>query len=166
MDEEWVLEVDQHNQPLGRVSRREMRTRNLFHRAVYVFVFNAKGQLYVQHRTPTKDLYPGYLDLAAGGVVGVGESYDEAAQRELQEELGIRGVELSSRFNFFFQDDANRVWGRVYRCIWEGELVLQPEEVVDVELMEVEAILTTSDHGLYTPDSLVALKRMLHTAPH
>ncbi|RRJ85057.1 NUDIX hydrolase YfcD [Aestuariirhabdus litorea] len=163
MDEEWVLEVDQQNQPLGRVTRREMRLHNLCHRAVYIFVFNGDGQLYVQRRTLSKDLYPGYLDLAAGGVVGAGESYDEAAYRELEEELGIAGVTLTPRFHFFYQGERNRVWGKVYSCCWDSDLRLQAEEVAAVELMDPQSILTATHPGRYTPDSLVALKRMLHT---
>lgn len=41
-----------------------------------------------------KDYCPGYFDLANGGVVGGDETDEENARRELEEEIGITGVEL------------------------------------------------------------------------
>ncbi len=50
-----------------------------------------RDELYVHRRTETKDVYPGYLDVCAGGVNAAGESYDTCAARELEEELGVSG---------------------------------------------------------------------------
>ena len=36
-----------------------------------------------------KDYCPGFIDLAAGGVIGAGEDEDISAIREVEEELGI-----------------------------------------------------------------------------
>src|SRR3954470_19283944 len=121
---ELVAIVDEKNQITGAVTRREMRERKLIHRATYVFVFNPEGQLYVQHRTMTKDVYPGFYDLAAGGVVQAGESYGESAVRELEEELGIAGVALTPWFEFYHEDEYSRVFGFSYGCEYEGPLKL------------------------------------------
>ncbi len=43
-------------------------------------------------RAETKDLWPGYWDIAVGGVVDAGEDYATAARRELAEELGIEAA--------------------------------------------------------------------------
>ena len=67
--DEIVAIVDEHNTVLGSAPRREMRAKALPHRATYVLVFNSQDQLYVQKRTLTKDVFPGYYDPAAGGVV-------------------------------------------------------------------------------------------------
>ncbi|MGI9273771.1 MAG: NUDIX hydrolase YfcD [Endozoicomonas sp.] len=163
LPEEKVLVVDDQNHVMGAVSRTEMRQRELCHRATYVFVFNSLGQLYVQERTLTKDIYPGYFEPATGGVVAEGESYDVAAVRELEEELGIRGVELSPHFHFFFQDKGCRVWGRVYTCYYDGEVSLQKEEVADVVMEYPADILSNRYHRNYTPDSLMALKRLMQS---
>ena len=56
-----------------------MRTERLPHRCSYILVFNSRGELWVQKRTMIKDIYPGYWDPAAGGVMQVGESYEESA---------------------------------------------------------------------------------------
>ncbi|MCW5208454.1 NUDIX hydrolase, partial [Desulfobulbus sp. US2] len=67
--EEIVQIVDEHNRELGELPRRLMREQRLIHRASYILVFNAVGELFIQKRTTTKDVYPGYWDVAAGGVV-------------------------------------------------------------------------------------------------
>jgi 8-oxo-dGTP pyrophosphatase MutT (NUDIX family) len=61
------------------VARREVRARNLRHRCTYVLVLNPAGELYVHKRTDTKDVYPGFYDLVAGGVNASGESFDDCA---------------------------------------------------------------------------------------
>src|SRR5213080_4686005 len=64
------------------VTRREMRVRRLPHRATYVLVFNRRGELFVHLRSPHKDVFPGHWDVAIGGVLAAGESFDEGARRE------------------------------------------------------------------------------------
>jgi 8-oxo-dGTP pyrophosphatase MutT (NUDIX family) len=53
-------------------------------------VINPKKEFIIQKRSMQKDYCPGYLDLTAGGVVGMNEDEDENAARELNEELGIQ----------------------------------------------------------------------------
>ena len=158
--QERVVIVDDENREVGAVPRHEMRSRRLPHRATFILVFDRQGRLLVQKRTKTKDLYPGYYDLAAGGVVVAGESYDESARREAAEELGIRGVPLELKFDFYFEDPGNRCFGRVYSCISEGPFQLQPEEVVSVAFEQVEDVLAGAVSPV-TPDTLEALRRYL-----
>lgn len=160
--DEVVVLVDDTDRVVGAATRRAMRNRRLLHRATYVLVFDSAGRLYVQRRTTTKDVYPGYLDPAAGGVVLVGESYLDSARRELAEELGIRGVSLSAHGAFRFEDPASRVWGRVFSCVWEGPLVLQAEEVAEVIRMAPAAVLASPEP--VTPDGREALRRYLADA--
>lgn len=157
---ERVVIVDNNNAVVGSAPRHEMRTKRLPHRATFILVFDSNGRILVQKRTLTKDLYPGYFDLAAGGVVVEGESYDTSAQREVEEELGIRGVPLEPQFDFYFEDSGNRCFGRVYSCICDGPFRLQPEEVASVEFRRLEEILEPALEPV-TPDSLEALKRYL-----
>jgi len=73
---EIVAIVDRDNTLVGKANRSEMRSKGLPHRATYILVFNSVGWLFVQKRTTTKDIYPGCLDPAVGGVVLDGESYE------------------------------------------------------------------------------------------
>ncbi len=157
--EEIIQVVDDDNRETATVSRREMRARGLVHRASYILVFNSKGELFVQKRTQDKDIYPGYLDVAAGGVVLVGESYEEAARRELAEELGISGTPLVAHFTFFSREKDNPVWGRVFSCIHDGSLTLQETEVESGFFARPEAVLALSRKKPFTPDGLYVLQR-------
>jgi 8-oxo-dGTP pyrophosphatase MutT (NUDIX family) len=159
--DEIVAIVDEHNNVVGAVPRREMRARRLPHRSTYILVFNSQRALYVQKRTMTKDVFPGYYDPAAGGVVLAGETYEESAARELEEELGIRNAPLTRLFNFYFEDESTRVWGGAFSCIYDGELVLQEEEVEYVELMTIEDILRRAETEPFTPDGLYVVRRYL-----
>jgi isopentenyldiphosphate isomerase len=159
--EEIVAIVDENNHLIGSVPRSEMRAKGLPHRAAYILVFNSIGRLYVQKRTLSKDIYPGYYDVAVGGVVAAGESYEESARRELEEEMGIRDVSLTHLFDFFHQDAGNRVWGRAYSCVYDGDIILQEEEVESGGFQNLEAVLESSRYESYTPDGLYVLCRYL-----
>ncbi len=85
-----VLEVvDQCDKVVRLASRREIHEKGLLHRAVHIFVFDSKGSLFVQRRSSKKDTHPLKLDSSAAGHVDPGETYIQAAQRELYEELGL-----------------------------------------------------------------------------
>jgi len=159
---EIVAIVDRDNTLVGKASRLEMRSRGLPHRATYVLVFNSVGWLFVQKRTVTKDIYPGCFDAAVGGVVLDGESYEQSAIRELEEEVGIRAVQLEERFDFFFEDNNLKVWGRTFSCIYDGPLTLQVEEVENGSFMSIPSILHLIATEPFARDSLEAFRRFLH----
>ncbi|MEL7638033.1 MAG: NUDIX domain-containing protein [Solidesulfovibrio sp.] len=73
----------------------EAHRQGLFHRSVMVLVYNDQGKLYLQKRGPQKSLYPNRFDLSATGHVRAGEARQEAAARELQEELGLAAASLT-----------------------------------------------------------------------
>ena len=157
--DELVTIVDQENNEIGAVHRWEMRARKLPHRATYILVFNSEGELYVQKRTQTKDVFPGYYDVAAGGVVLAGESYEQGAVRELEEELGIGDALLTELFDFYYEDEHIRLWGRAFSCVYDGEMVLQEEEVESGEFIKVDEVFQLAETEPFTPDCLKVLRR-------
>jgi 8-oxo-dGTP pyrophosphatase MutT (NUDIX family) len=159
--DEVVVIVDAHNHIIGAAPRREMRAKRLRHRSTYILVFNCEGELYVQKRTLTKDVFPGYYDVAAGGVVLAGETYEQGAARELEEEMGIRGVPLLRLFDFYFEDEHTRLWGCAFSCAYNGAVVLQEEEVESGAFVPVSDILRRAETEPYTPDGLSVLRRYL-----
>ena len=158
--EEIVTVVDEENRPVAELPRHRVRSENLPHRATYIFVFDRRARVLVQRRTPIKDIYPGFHDLAAGGVVAAGESYETCAEREAAEELGIRGTALAPRFDFYYEDERIRCFGRVFTCVHEGPFRLQPEEVESVEFRTAEEIAAGCIAPL-TPDTRLAFERLL-----
>ncbi len=106
-----------------------MRARNLWHAASSIVVRDPVGRIYLHRRTLTKDVYPGLLDFAAGGVVLAGEEPAMGAGRELDEELGIRGVALQSLGVRAYADRQTRYHAHRYVAVWDGPIRWQPEEV-------------------------------------
>lgn len=160
-DAEPITWVDEQDQVLGSLPRAELRARKLIGRCTFILLFNRAGELCVHRRTLSKAIYPGYWDVAAGGMVGAGESYDDSAARELREELGVSGVALHFHDTFFFDQPGNRVWCAVYSATWDGPLRLQPEEVSQACFIGLSQVMADSQHQPYCPDSLVALQRFL-----
>jgi 8-oxo-dGTP pyrophosphatase MutT (NUDIX family) len=160
--DEIVVIVDQDNNIVGAVPRREMRAKRLAHRSTYILVFNSRGELYVQKRTLTKDVFPGYYDIAAGGVVLAGETYEQGAARELEEEMGIRDVPLTRLFDFYFENKHTRLWGCAFSCTYDGVVVLQEEEVESGAFVPVDDILRRAETQPFTPDGIYVLQRYLN----
>ncbi len=131
-----------------------MRQNRLIHRATYIIVFRPQKQkILVQKRRDTKDIYPGMLEIAAGGVVCQGETRAESAMRELQEETGIKEVPLQFHFDFYFEDETNRVWGRLFSCTWCNGLDFQEEEVEWGRFFRIQELEDSIYSGNFTPDS-------------
>ncbi|HET7236779.1 MAG TPA: NUDIX domain-containing protein [Actinomycetota bacterium] len=162
--DELVDVVDEGNDVVATVTRRELRARNLLHRCTYVLVLNPAGELYVHRRTETKDVYPGYHDLCAGGVNAAGESYEDCAARELREELGV-AARPSFRFLHRYSGPSGEVWGAVFDAVWTGPIVWQPEEVAwgaFAPLPEVDAMIARER---FCPDGLEVFERWRRLGP-
>jgi 8-oxo-dGTP pyrophosphatase MutT (NUDIX family) len=159
--EEIVAIVDRDNCPIGAVARRIMRQQKLIHRASYILVFSSGGELFIQKRTKNKDIYPGYWDLAAGGVVLAQESYEESAHRELREELGLANAKLRFLFDQYYEDEDNKVWGRVFSCTSNGPFTLQAEEIDCGRFIPLVGIAQLHQSEPVTPDGLQLLRRIL-----
>ena len=161
--QEIVTVVDDRNRVVAESPRHRVRSENLIHRATYIFVFDRRGRVLVQRRTAIKDMYPGYYDLAAGGIVAAGESYETCAEREAAEELGIRDTLLEPKFDIYYEDARNRCFGRVFTCVHEGPFALQAEEVESVAFHDLDEVAAGAIAPV-TPDSLLAFNRMFGIA--
>ncbi|EXF91545.1 NUDIX hydrolase [Pseudomonas fluorescens HK44] len=160
-DAEHIAWVDEQDNLLGSLVRSDLRERGLIGRGTYIMLFNSAGELCVHQRTFSKAIYPGFWDVAAGGMVLATETYAESAARELEEELGVSGVELTAHDHFFFEDTGNRLWCSAFSAVWDGPLILQPEEVLQARFIPIEQVMQEITQKPYCPDSLAALKRYL-----
>ncbi|MCP5536684.1 MAG: ribosomal RNA small subunit methyltransferase A [Akkermansiaceae bacterium] len=86
--------VDDDDMVLRQATRDTVHQQNLLHRAVHLFVFNKRKELFLQKRSRLKDRHPGVWDSSAAGHLAAGEDYEETAVRELDEEMGIKGTEV------------------------------------------------------------------------
>ena len=138
MSEEIFDIVNERDEVVGQNTRREVHARGLWHRAVHVLVFNARGEVFLQKRSLKKDIAAGKWDSSASGHLDSGEDYDACAVREVREEIGLdlksgaRGTR-PSELEKLFKVDARKETGWefcwIYRCENEGPFVLHPDEI-------------------------------------
>ena len=121
--------VDEQDRVVGQAIRREVRRRRLLHRFSSVLCRDPAGRLYVHRRTDDKDVYPGMYDMTAGGVLAAGETYLEAARRELAEELGVAGPEPRFLFRHRYHGHENPSWSALFEVTWDGPVRPQTSEI-------------------------------------
>ena len=129
-----VIWVDENDHVLGEVPRDKAHDEGLRHRVAVVYLLNGKGEILIQERKDS----PGFgLDHSSAGHVDSGESYLEAAERELNEELGVAGVELKEVGDVEVDEPKphlnKRLWHKfkIFECVAEPGR-LEPTEVVRV----------------------------------
>lgn len=81
--------VDEQNQPIGVVRRRDVFRLRANFRTVHVLIFNGLSELLLHRLTWTRDGEPGRWGSSAAGYLHAGEEYLAAARRSLAEELSL-----------------------------------------------------------------------------
>lgn len=161
--------VDENDRVIGQSSRGEAYTLGLRHRCVCVQVRDSAGRIFVHRRTPTKLIFPSLHDMFVGGVVGAGESYDDAALREAEEELGVSGLPKPSYlFKFLYGDDGDgrstgpspSWWSAVYEVRCDLPVSPQTEEVAWHDFLAEDEVERRLGDWEWVPDGLVAYERL------
>ncbi len=118
-----------------------------------MLVSNGDGQVYLQKRAPSKDINPNCWDSSAAGHVDSGESYLDAAVRELSEELGI--LVPTSDLNAFFTRRPCASNGfehqRIYSVCTRQTLTPCIDEIAEgkwLSIEEIDAWVATDDKAL------------------
>jgi len=149
---EWVDVINKEGEVIEKASREEVHKKRLLHKAVRIFVFNAKKQLYVQKRSSDKEIYPSYFEGSLSGHVSSGENYAEAAKRELKEELNISGKPKELFKYELYNTEEQAIFKLFIIENYDGEITLDREEVESGKFMNVEDIEKEISEGKkYTP---------------
>lgn len=122
-----IIWIDENENELGEVSIVRAHEEGLLHRISVVYLINDKSQILIQKRND------GRLDHSAAGHVDAGESYLEAAKRELEEELGVKGIDLQEVGDCSSIEDGEKIRHKfkVFQCN-ANPGNLDPEEVKEV----------------------------------
>jgi len=123
---------------------------SLLHRVVHVLVFNPEGQLLLQKRSMNKEVAPGKWDTSVGGHVNPGEALRNAALREMEEELGIKGQEIDFLYTYVFKNHRESELVTTFSCIYEGVLQFNREEIDEVEFWGLKRIKANLGKGLFS----------------
>lgn len=144
MDSTEIVDiVDEKNNIIGSADAATAHDKKLVHRVVGVFVFDASGDLFLQ-----KGNKYGKLDVSVGGHVQRGETYEDAAQREMLEELGLF-VPIHHVSTFLPKEARlNHYWA-----------VFTATTPIDWEFKETEEVSSLEKIGV------VKIKEMMRTEP-
>ena len=145
--------VDENDQVIGQAPRSRCHgDPSLIHRVAHVLVFNRDGCLLLQKRAQTKDIQPGKWDTSVGGHLDPGESYHEAARREMAEELGITSIPLTYLYSSKIRNAIESENVATYLSRYDGELLFPPEEIEEVRFWSPAEIEASLNQGIFTPN--------------
>lgn len=132
--EEQVVLVNSLDEVQGLMGKTEAHEKGLLHRAISIVLFNSKKELLLQQRADEKYHWAGIWSNTVCTHPREVESYKEAAERRLFEELGI-AAELSDVFNFIYKakDEESGLTehelDHVFIGQYEGEIPFNEAEV-------------------------------------
>lgn len=130
--------VDDRDRVIGQAPRDQVHREGLLHREVHIWVYNHRGDILFQKRSPTKDTWPNRYDASAGGHVPAGQDYLSAATMELQEETGIRArpeqlKQLQAADRSSTYDPTTKTTNNVFRRIYAYPLT------TDADALRIES---------------------------
>ncbi len=144
--------VDEAGNVIGEALRAECHDGRSFilHPVVHLYVFNSRGELYLQKRSLSKKIQPGKWDTSVGGHVDYGESIEEALWREAREELGIVGFEPVFLKRYVFHSSVERELVYTYKCIYDGEILPDADEISEGRFWSLTEITECLDSDILT----------------
>lgn len=140
--EEQVVLVSESDEVLGVMEKMQAHQNGILHRAFSVFLFNDKGEMLLQKRAAEKYHSPNQWTNACCSHPRNGETYLEAANRRLKEELGIE-AELTPKFHFIYKADVGgNLWehelDHVFIGNYQHRFNLNEKEVSEVRYISME----------------------------
>jgi isopentenyldiphosphate isomerase len=150
---EWVDIVDEQNRVIDRALRSDCHGNpSLIHRAVHVMIFNSAGALLLQLRGRNKKIQPGKWDTSVGGHLASGETYEDGAKREIEEEMGIREHALTHMYDYIWRSEIETEYVRTFHMIHDGAFFIQVDEIEEARFWSREEIEAGPGKGVFTPN--------------
>ena len=147
---EKLYHVDEDDSVVGAILRDNAHNAGILHRAGMIFVVRSDGKVLLTWRSSSKETFPDMYDSSCAFHVTFGESYEEAARRELLEEAGLRGSpEYLGKFSFHEPPENEMV--AVFRCQSDEQVALDRKESTRADFhsrSEVDKIVSA---GRMTP---------------
>lgn len=166
MTEEYVVLVNDKDHQIGLMEKMEAHIQGVLHRAFSIFLFNTKGEMLLQQRALSKYHSPGLWTNTCCSHPRDGESLEQATQRRLFEEMGMR-CEMREAFDFIYKADVGQgLTEHEFDHVFVGTTDLKPEinkeEVADWKYMPVSDVAASMEAHpeLYTVWFRIAFKQI------
>lgn len=161
--EEILVVVDEDDEPVDEAPRSRVHEERLRHRAVHVLLADTDGRIWLQKRSERKRTYPGRWTSSASGHVPAADTLNEAAHREVGEELGVE-VDALAYLGWTYQEELDlgeREFHHVFAGRHAGPFSVDEAEVASVATFaadELDEQVTTE------PDAFAASFRRIWQA--
>jgi isopentenyldiphosphate isomerase len=146
--------VDEDGNTIGKAPRSECHNGKsmLLHPVVHLHLFNSKGDLFLQKRSPTKDIQPGKWDTSVGGHVDLGEKTKTALLREAFEELGLTGFEPEFLGRYIWKSIREKELVNSYSTKSDSPPVINKDEIDEGRFWTIKEISDSLGKDLFTPN--------------
>lgn len=144
--------VDSNDIVIRQVPRQELKTHAFNFRVAHVFVFNDAGDLLLGQLGTERTDDPGLWGSSVAAHLWAGETYAEAAQRRLFEELGINNsVDPVDKLSMSV-GEATKFVG-LFRAHADGFANREPEHIADLEFVSFASVArdVANEPGRFTP---------------
>lgn len=133
-------------------------------RVVEVFIKNSRGELWIPVRASHKKIAPNGFDIGVGGHVEHGETFREALQKEVREELGwdIKQLPVQEIGKFGPNDGLDTV-SMVYEILSDKKPDLNPEDFVSAQWIKPENLARMIREGHPAKSNLLPLLRLVYS---
>jgi len=99
-------------------------------------------------------VWPGWWDLAVGGVLSPGESFEDGARREVAEELGLAGASLEPLGTGAYSDATVSLLAGCFVCRTEGPFTFADGEITEAHWVSQEELPAWLGAKPFLPDSV------------
>lgn len=147
---EFMDIVDDGDRVIGRDTRERVHKDYQIHRGVHVIIVNSDNEVLIQRRSFKKDYYPGYYDISVGAQVSSGESYEESALRELEEEIGCTHGDIVPIAYYDAYSSRQREKRKVFLHRCDGPFRADLDEVEELEFVSQSNLRETLDSRPFT----------------
>ena len=152
--------VNEADEVIGQAEHNEVYEKKLAHRICHILIFNDEGKMALQLRSRHKKFCPNHWVTAVGGHVQAGESYEQAALREMKEEVGVQIPVTFLRKDRYDHPVLNIIkFLGTFTAKYNGPFEVNPEEVDTVEFFSLDEIKKMiADGEKFHPELLFLLR--------